>query len=84
MFSEVEEKNIQLEKDAILVQHDEKSVEKHFHPAFVQHNPWAKDGAVHVASRDQEERPSVRLSKPSGRSRPRAGIRRSAVPLSPG
>lgn len=51
MLSEIEKKNIQLVKDAmdgILVQHDEKSVERHFHPTFVQHNPWAKDGAAHV------------------------------------
>ena len=34
--------------DAILVEHSETLVEKHFHPDFVQHNPWAKDGAAHV------------------------------------
>ncbi len=34
--------------DAILVHHSEAQVEKHFHPEFVQHNPWAKDGAAHV------------------------------------
>lgn len=51
MLSDIEKKNIQLVKDAmdgILVHHDEKSVETHFHPTFVQHNPWAKDGAGHV------------------------------------
>ena len=51
MLSELEKKNIQLVKDAmdgILVHHDERSVEKYFHPTFVQHNPWAKDGAAHV------------------------------------
>lgn len=34
--------------DGILVHHSEAAVEKHFHPEFVQHNPWAKDGAAHV------------------------------------
>lgn len=51
MLSEIGKKNIQLVKDAmdgILVHHDERSVEKYFHPTFVQHNPWAKDGAAHV------------------------------------
>lgn len=51
MLNEVEKKNIQLVKDAmdgILVHHDERSVERRFHPTFVQHNPWAKDGAAHV------------------------------------
>lgn len=51
MLSATEKKNIQVVKDAmdgILVHHDESSVEKHFHPSFVQHNPWAKDGAAHV------------------------------------
>ena len=34
--------------DGILVAHDEAAVERDFHPDFVQHNPWAKDGAAHV------------------------------------
>ena len=34
--------------DAILVEHSEVLVDEHFHPDFVQHNPWAKDGAAHV------------------------------------
>ena len=51
MSSTIEEKNIQLVKDAmdgILVEHDEASVDRHFHATFVQHNPWARDGAAHV------------------------------------
>ncbi len=34
--------------DGILVDHDEASVDVHFSPDFVQHNPWALDGAAHV------------------------------------
>lgn len=34
--------------DGILVDHDEASVDVHFNPHFVQHNPWALDGAAHV------------------------------------
>lgn len=51
MLSDVEKQNIKCVKDAmdgILVHHDAESVDEHFHPSFVQHNPWAKDGAAHV------------------------------------
>lgn len=34
--------------DGILVHHDEASVDVHFSRHFVQHNPWALDGAAHV------------------------------------
>ncbi len=34
--------------DGILVDHDEASVDEHFSDHFVQHNPWALDGAAHV------------------------------------
>ena len=34
--------------DAILVRHDRDEVRRHFHPHFVQHNPWAADGGAHV------------------------------------
>ncbi len=34
--------------DGILVDHDVDSVDQHFSPHFVQHNPWALDGAAHV------------------------------------
>ena len=34
--------------DGILVHHSEEQVQRQFHPDFVQHNPWAKDGAAHV------------------------------------
>ncbi|MEM6991851.1 MAG: nuclear transport factor 2 family protein [Myxococcota bacterium] len=34
--------------DGILVHHSEEQVGRQFHPDFVQHNPWAKDGAAHV------------------------------------
>jgi predicted SnoaL-like aldol condensation-catalyzing enzyme len=51
MSRETERSNLRLVKDAmdgILVHHDLASVTRHFHPRFVQHNPWAKDGAAHV------------------------------------
>lgn len=51
MSREIERKNIQIVRDAmdgILVHHDLASVERNFHPHFVQHNPWARDGAAHV------------------------------------
>ncbi|MEM9713792.1 MAG: nuclear transport factor 2 family protein [Actinomycetota bacterium] len=34
--------------DGILIDHDEATVDEHFSPDFVQHNPWALDGAAHV------------------------------------
>lgn len=34
--------------DGILVHHDRAGVREHFHPDFVQHNPWADDGGAHV------------------------------------
>ena len=34
--------------EGILVDHDEASVDVHFDAHFVQHNPWALDGAAHV------------------------------------
>ena len=51
MSTSTPSRNIQIAQDAmdgILVHHDEASVERHFHPDFIQHNPWAKDGAAHV------------------------------------
>jgi predicted SnoaL-like aldol condensation-catalyzing enzyme len=39
---------VQAAMDAILVAHDRAAVRRHFHPDFVQHNPWAEDGGAHV------------------------------------
>ncbi|MEM7155074.1 MAG: nuclear transport factor 2 family protein [Myxococcota bacterium] len=39
---------VQTAMDAILVRHDREEVRAHFHPDFVQHNPWADDGGAHV------------------------------------
>lgn len=39
---------VQTAMDAILVRHDRAEVRRHFHPDFVQHNPWAEDGGAHV------------------------------------
>lgn len=39
---------VQTAMDAILVEHDRERVRRHFHPSFVQHNPWAEDGGAHV------------------------------------
>ncbi len=49
--SKITDENVKLVVDAmdgILVEHSEARVDEHFHPDFVQHNPWAKDGAAHV------------------------------------
>lgn len=42
------QKLVQTAMDAILVRHDREEVRQHFHPDFVQHNPWAADGGAHV------------------------------------
>ena len=39
---------VQAAMDGILVHHDRVGVRRHFHPDFVQHNPWADDGGAHV------------------------------------
>lgn len=39
---------VQTAMDAILVRHDREEVRRHFHPDFIQHNPWASDGGAHV------------------------------------
>ena len=39
---------VQAAMDSILVHHDRAGVREHFHPDFVQHNPWADDGGAHV------------------------------------
>jgi predicted SnoaL-like aldol condensation-catalyzing enzyme len=39
---------VQAAMDGILVHHDRAGVRNHFHPDFVQHNPWADDGGAHV------------------------------------
>lgn len=45
--------------DGILVAHDESSVDEHFSPDFVQHNPWALDGATHVKEMCEYQFPLV-------------------------
>ncbi len=45
--------------NGILVDHSEESVERNFSADFVQHNPWAKDGAAHVKEMCAYEFPLV-------------------------
>lgn len=45
--------------DGILVEHSEASVDEHFSPHFVQHNPWALDGAAHVKEMCEYQFPLV-------------------------
>ena len=45
--------------DGILVDHDEASVDRHFSTHFVQHNPWALDGAAHVKEMCEYQFPLV-------------------------
>ncbi|MEM9747779.1 MAG: hypothetical protein AAF945_13865, partial [Actinomycetota bacterium] len=45
--------------DGILVDHDEGSVDRHFSTHFVQHNPWALDGAAHVKEMCEYQFPLV-------------------------
>ncbi len=45
--------------DGILVDHDEASVDAHFSSHFVQHNPWALDGAAHVKEMCEYQFPLV-------------------------
>ena len=45
--------------DGILVEHSEDSVDEHFSEHFVQHNPWALDGAAHVKEMCEYQFPLV-------------------------
>ena len=45
--------------DGILVDHSEASVDEHFSAHFVQHNPWALDGAAHVKEMCEYQFPLV-------------------------